>query len=219
MTEKTVVKEFGQLKVGDTIKGPNGENLAVVAANDEHIPETMYEVQSNDGATLKASGNHLWYIETNLDVSLHSNRRKTGARLFSRLPEKITESLIDVAEYSGEEEIETALIDMIELLECKNDAIAVNALIRIAESIGHISENSVKVQDMYTGKESTVKTIRHYDGKRFTQQILSLTGKRKFKKRWPLIVGRVVTTEDMLELSRIFDINIPESRNDFSNDK
>lgn len=215
MTKKTILKRFGDLEPGDVVKDDNGE-VTVIEAYDEHIPETMYEVETESGATVKASGNHLWYVETSLDINLHSERRRIGSKLFKKLPKNVIDELLEIAEYSGEEEIETALIDMIALLDVENNPEAVASLIRIAESIGPISENNIKMRDLYVNEDTIVNTVRNYDAKRFAQQILSLTGNKKFRKKWSLVVGRVVTTERMLELSENFEVYIPDARNNIA---
>ena len=212
MVKKTILKRFGDLEPGDVVKDANGE-VTVLEAYDEHIPETMYEIETDSGASVKASGNHLWYIETSLDINLHSERRRTGAKLFKKLPKKVIDELLEIAEYSGEEELETALIDMIALLDVEDNKEAVASLIRIAESIGPISENNIKMRDLYVNEDTIVNTVRNYDAKRFAQQILSLTGNKKFRKQWSLVVGRVVTTERMLELSENFEVYIPDTHN------
>ena len=213
MTEKTTLKRFGDLVPGDVIRDGEG-NVTVVEAYDEHIPESMYEITTDGGDTVKASGNHLWYIETSLDISLHRERRKSGKKLFGALPKKSIDKLVEIAEYDDvDDDLETALIDMVALLECDGQQEAIDSLVRVAESIGPVSENSQKAKDIYTNEDFLIGSVRHYDGIRFAQQILSLTGNRKFKKKWPLIVGRVVTTEQMLELIEDFEINIPDAPN------
>ena len=210
MSKKTILKRFGDLEVGDVVRAPNGKETELTQAYDEHTPETMYEVETGSGDTVLASGNHLWYVETSLDLSLHHDRRKNGKKFFGNLSEEVIAELLKVAEYESDEEIETSLIDIITLLGVTGDREATSTIVRVAESIGPIAENNTKNVDLYLDEEIFTTTVRGYDAKRFTQQILSLTGKRAYKKRWPLLVGRVVTTEQMVELSKHFDVNLPK---------
>lgn len=191
-----MLKKFGDLVPGDVIRGADGREVKVVAAHDWHVPETMYELELEDGSTLKASGNHLWYIETEFDYSLHRKRRADGKKLFKNISEDGMELLIEQANF--EDYTETALIDMVALADGVNDREKTQALVRVAESIGHVAESNQALEDLATGEILESVLVRTYDAKIFAQQILSLTGKREFKKKWPLIVGRIVTTEDIV---------------------
>lgn len=214
---ETYLKRFGDLVEGDVIRAPDGSMTTVTEAYDQYIPKTMYEIEDNNGNTIKASGNHLWYIETDLDISLHAERRRAGSKLFKKLSKENFDELLKLAEFDGEEEIETTLIDVMCLINMDRDPEALKVIVRVAESIGPVSESNVIFQDYINTDDREIKaTIRGYDAKRFGQQLLSLTGVRKYKKRWPLITGRVVTTEQMIELSENFEVNIPESKQNIS---
>lgn len=202
-----VLKRFGDLVPGDIIRGPNGEEVVVKEAYEEHLPERMFEIELENGETIKASGNHLWYIETNFDHDYHRERRREGKRLLSKqLNDEMTENLIQIA--ASEDEIETSLMDVANLLEAWDNRPVLYLLERIVESIGHVSENKSEYQDISTGETyvNPVNDVRHYDARRLAQQILSLSGKRKFVKKYPLIVGKVITTLDLLDLP---DAEIP----------
>lgn len=191
-----MLKRFGDLVPGDIIRGADGREVEVVAAHEPHIPEKMYELELDDGSTLKVSGNHLWYIETEFDYSLHRKRRSDGKRLFKNISEEGLELLIESASY--EDYTETALMDMVALADAVDNPEATQALVRVAESIGHVAENNQALEDLASGEILESVLVRTYDAKIFSQQILSLIGKKEFKKRWPLVVGRVVTTEDIV---------------------
>ena len=201
------VKRFGDLVPGDVLLGPGGTEVMVSTAYEEHTPESMYEVESEDGRVVTVSGNHLWYVVTALDRALHNLRIKDGRRHFGTLDGETIERLEEVAVSNAP--TETTLIDMIALCRMEGNEKGVNALIRVAESLGPISENKTGYVDYYTGEEVTKMTVRGYDANLFCQQVLCLTGKRKYRKRYPLIAGRVVTTEAMLLLGN--DITIPSS--------
>lgn len=68
------------LKVGDVIVGPNGERTEITDVYEEHIPERMYELTMANGETIKCSGNHLWYCESDSD--------RKGRKKYERLAKK-----------------------------------------------------------------------------------------------------------------------------------
>lgn len=205
------LKRFGDLKPGDVIVGRDGKPTTVVEAYDEHIPERMFEIEMEDGTTIKASGNHMWYVETKFDHSYHRQRRVSGRKALKEITSETVENLKGIA--TAEDEIETSLSDMVNLLDAEENNEIIQVLDRIASSLGHISENKNIYRDYLTGEEIENPTVvRHYDAKQFCQQILSLTGKRSFKKQYPLIVGQVITTEDLLDLGEDVEIPVVESR-------
>lgn len=200
------IKNFGDLEPGDVILGGDGEPVTVVQAYEPHLPETMWELELENGETIKASGNHLFYVETPWDWELHGLRRKVGRKAFRKLPKGTFELLERVAE--SPQEVETSLIDMVTLTQAAGDEAAVRALERIAESIGHVAENTDSYEDISTGELMEDPTIRTYDARRFAQQLLSLSSHRRYRRRWPLVVGKVVTTEQMVEMSESVEIPV-----------
>lgn len=209
------VVPFGSLQEGDEIKGVDGHWHKIVADYPEHTPEEMFEVETDSGRTIKVSGNHLWYVETSLDRSLHPSRLKDSRRCFSNLDGEVVERLWEIALY--ETEVETTLSDMIELLQFKDDNSAVSCLVRIAESIGPIAESNIVVEDLLDESESMTNKIPGYEARRFAQQILSLRNQKDGRPRgrtarslWPVIVGRVVKTSDIMQLSEFFDVYLPD---------
>lgn len=202
------IKKFGDVEVGDIILGTDGKPTQVVAAYDSHIPEKMYEIEDEDGNIIKASGNHLWYIETSNDYALHRQRRKIGKKILKNLTQKQIDELVKIAE-TQDSIIETSLIDMFTLLNGKDNTQLLGVLSRIAESLGPIAEENVVYQDYLTHEEidDLSENIRHYDAVLFAQQILVLTGKKPFIKNWTLIIGQVITTENMVDI--VGDMHIP----------
>lgn len=200
--------KFGDLQDGDIIRGANGEPLMVKKTYNTHIPETMYEIEADNGNIIKASGNHLWYIETSNDYSMHRQRRISGKKIVSKLNSDALQLLVETAE--SEDEIETSVADMIELVGSRKDPEVVQMIVRIAESLGHIAENNSEMSDLHTGEKITTEN-RTYDAKLFSQQILSMFG-RKMKKRWPLIIGRVVTTEQLVTLYEDAELPVMKMR-------
>lgn len=190
-----VLKNFGDLVPGDRVMGAHGHPVTVVRTYDEHLPETMYRLEFDNGKTIEASGNHLWYCESSLDRSLHRQRLKEGPRLLKTLPEGVEEQLLELAE--SEEEVDVRLIDMVAMLHAEEDRVLTQVLVRVAESLGHIAEENTAYEDLYSGEEVGKTTLRTYDARLFAQQLLSLRDK-KLRKRWPVVVGQVLTTEQLL---------------------
>ncbi len=199
------LKRFGDLQPGDVLVG-SGEPVTVVKAYEEHIPETMWEIEIDDGTIVKASGNHLWYCESRLDWELHSLRKKDGKRLLKDVTPQALALLEETA--TKEESVETRLIDMVILLQAVRNQELLNAVERVADSIGHVAENSMSFEDI-SGEGEEEEHIRSYDAKLFAQQLLSLTGKRKYKK-YKLIVGSIMTTDAMMELGEIVELPVTD---------
>lgn len=204
------LKTFGELEVGDMIPGPNGP-VQVIKVYDEHIPEEMFRLTFEDKKRklriIDASSNHLWYIETKLDKELHRKRVKDGLRLFSDLIDDIEPTAFEILEVEGRAEV--ALTDMIQFMDA-NTPEKIKAVVRVAESIGHIIEEKTMLEDFESGTIINSTDLRLYDGKRFVQQLLSLASK-SWAKDYPLIVGRVVTT-GQLSMLAMMNLDIPEIR-------
>jgi len=202
----TKYKKLSEIKPGDRIIGKNGKPVTVTDAYDPHIPEKTYEITLDNGSIIKASGNHLWYIETEIDKELHYLRVKEAKKTLKNLPKESIQLLLNVA--NSEDEVETSLIDMVYLVGGEKDNKIQNLTVRIAESLGHIAETNLSYSDLDTYEEIEIqKGFRTYDARQFCQQMLSLTGKRQYRKKWKVIIGKVVNTEQLLLLGE--NINIP----------
>lgn len=198
------LKNFGDLQPGDQLIGSDGQPVTVVRAYDEHIPENMWEIELEDGSLIKASGNHLWYCETRLDWELHALRKRTAKKLLKNA----TPQAIALLEESAAKEnpVETRLVDMVTLLQAAGNQEYVNTIERVADAIGHVSENTMVFEDL-NGEGGEEESIRTYDARLFAQQLLKLTGKRKYK-HYRLIVGSVMTTDAMMELGETVEIPV-----------
>lgn len=198
------LKTFGELEAGDMIRGTSGPTT-VTQVYKEHTPDSMYRIAFDNGKEIEASGNHLWYIETSLDRQLHKRRVKKFRKLFSPLSEELERELKSILALNTI--AETALIDVIELMQSYESKEKINALIRIAESIGPVAEEDSEAQDLLTGDSIRTEGIRLYDAKRFVQQIFALSSKA-WEKKWPIMVGKVVTTEYLATLA--LHVEIPD---------
>lgn len=90
---KTEVVKFGDLKPGDKLIGVGGQPVEVTDVYEKHIPESMYEIEMEDGEVVQASGNHLWYCETNIDVKNRDEYKRLAEKFFANneVPNKLVE--------------------------------------------------------------------------------------------------------------------------------
>lgn len=90
---KTEVVKFGDLKPGDKLIGVGGQPVEVTDVYEKHIPESMYEIEMEDGEVVQASGNHLWYCETNIDVKNRDEYKRLAEKFFANneVPNKLIE--------------------------------------------------------------------------------------------------------------------------------
>ena len=200
------VKEFGELQVGDFVVGSDGKPVEVLRVYDEHIPETMWELEMEDGTLISASGNHLWYCETSLDWELHRSRKIVGKKLWRTLTKETRALLEETA--TKDESVETRLIDMVTLLRVSDNREFFQAVERIADAIGHVAEETSTYED-FLWDESEEELIRTYDARLFAQQLLALSGERRYSHH-KLIVGSVMTTDAMMSMGD--SVEIPVTR-------
>lgn len=208
------MRRFGDLKEGDVILSPEGKKVTVTRAYDHHVPVSMYEVEVWDGSTVKASGNHLWYVETGIDRSYHQLRKKRAKKVLSTLSYDTISDFFELATHhdvKDSEYAELSLGDLLGLTNRSDDPDMMDVFSRIALSLGHIVEETVRNVALDTGQEVSSDIIPLYDTKAFCQQVLSLTGRKIYTKVWKPVIGRVVTTEEMLELSKSDEVDIPDA--------
>lgn len=203
--EDFIPVDFGDLKAGDVILDADGE-VTVSRAYDEHIPERMYRIELKDGSVIKASGNHLWYIEPTMDIQGHRGRLLEAKRVLAGHTDWFDDA--EEVAYEPEKKYEIAMEDLMNFFDFIEDESARYFFLkRIADSIGHISEETITQQDVITGETVVNPMTMIYDARCFMQQALSLTGLPEYSKEWPVIVGRVVTTDEIFE--KYPDADIP----------
>lgn len=106
---KTRIVDFGDLQPGDNIVGSDGLPVQVTDVYEKHLPETMYEIEMEDGEVVQASGNHMWYCETNIDVKNKDEYERLAQAFFANndIPTKLEEDelfpLVDIIKIFGEE--------------------------------------------------------------------------------------------------------------------
>lgn len=196
MSDEYEVKRFGDLEEGDILVGADGQPVPVLKAYEHHTPERMYEIEvEGRDEPIRASGNHLWYIESAVDLATHKARLREAKKLLKNASPKLLDGLHDIAML--DEVYEITLMELVEVLDFIEPYEArYNFARRVVSSIGHIAEETKTYQDLSTGEEVTAPMDKIYDGTLAARQILGLTGLRKYKK-YKVIPGRVVTTDEL----------------------
>lgn len=199
------VKNFGDVEPGDWVLGSDGQPVEVTRVHDVHTPESMWEIELNDGTVVKASGNHLWYCETKLDWELHALRKKESRKALESVITPQILKLLDEAS-KKEELVETSMADMVTLLQAATHPEILDVVVRVAESLGHVAEQTTTF-DVLDDDEIEPEMIRMYDARSFASQLLALTGLRPYRKI-PIIVGSVMTTDAMMELGETAELPV-----------
>lgn len=200
-----VTKKFSELEEGDLLVGPTGDLVPVRTVYASHVPASMYQLEGPDGQTIEVSGNHLWYVETTPDQKNHAVRVKKASRIFKKLSEDSLSCLQELIDMEAEV-VRADLGDMLDFCDCgSEDEQLREAVVRIAVSLGPIEEENTIQEDVETGTVLSEVSKRIYDARKFAKQIFALRDGRKND----VIVGRVVTTEQMLILMPL-GVHIPE---------
>jgi len=204
--EQIQILRFGDLQEGDVLIGSQGRTT-VTHGFDAHIPDSMYLIETDGGVELELSGNHLLYVIKADDRDLHRLRLSEGKKLGKSLTDLSIEIIEEIAA-SGDGK-HGMIAEFEDFIEPKSPELW-KALVRVAESIGPSSERRLLVNDL-EGSEQPIfeATIQNYDRRIFAQQLLSVLNIGKARKRWPVIVGTVMTVE-MLTSYDPDDIYIPD---------
>lgn len=205
------VTTFGELKPGDVLVGSQGK-VQISHAFDEHLPDSMYELEFDNGVKLRASGNHLLYVVSGLDRECHRNRLTNGKALGKKISAEVIEELKGLASGEVNKGAQTSVRDFIDMLGSNIPGVT-ETVVRIAESIGHSSENRYYVNH---GQDDEVAEalnrdpvmIKFYDCQLFAQQLLSVFNIKGYRKKYPVIVGSVIKVEDLLNMDTE-DLYIP----------
>lgn len=200
-------KRIGDVEPGDILVGPENQPVRVKRGYEEHIPEDMFVFTVDSGMKVKASGNHLWYVETETDRALHRSRLAKGRKLGKRLRETAIELLEDYARHDDLDD-GISLYELCSLVDADSDITTMDAIARIAESLGPI------VMETYMEKETgETSELWKYSRKLAAQQVLSVFDVARYRREFPPIVGRVVNTRQIAEMNEV--VHIPEVE-DFS---
>lgn len=196
---KKEVVNFEDLKESDFVLSSSNEPTAISEAYEEHIPETMFELTTDSGETIKASGNHLWYAITNNDRDLYHYRLRLGKKLGKNISQKSIKILEEIAMLDSVEISVREMLDSIDERAFLNNPLSY-AILRVAEGVGPIAERNFFIDYLDDESDPLLETtVILYDSKRFAQQLLSFFNVEKYRKKWPLLVGRVMTTEELAE--------------------
>lgn len=202
---KEEIVEFGDLKEGDLIKGSDGKPVRVSRSYDVHIPEKSYRIEGEDGEVIVASGNHLWYLETDIDIALHSARVSEARKIFRELDPQTIEFLEEMASFESERGKDGIILssravsmnELLGILFTENDSSKIAVVGRICISVGPIQEDSYLIYDVESDSHYKANSnIPIYSFPEVSRQILPLTGKRKYRK-FPVLRGSVVTTDKL----------------------
>lgn len=204
--EKIELIRFGDLQEGDVLIGSSGRT-AVTEGFEAHVPESMYILETDSGIELEVSGNHLLYVVKASDRDLHRKRLADGKKLGRSLSKDSITALEELARATDGKE--GLIAEFEDFLEPKSPELRAH-LVRIAESLGPVSESQLYVDDLGGTEEPLfLSSIQNYDRSRFAQQLLSVLNIGRARKLWPTIVGTVLTAE-MLAAYDPEDIYIPD---------
>lgn len=204
---------FGDVKEGDYLLDENLQPVEVTDVYPEHVPDRMFRVEDEEGNYVDVSGTHLWYVVTSGDKEFHSERVKIAKDcLFPILEENkyAKDNLLSWADntFKKDEILETTVADVISLLY-NDDSVdlidpdkqeVIYSVSRIAQSIGHVAESNIEYQDLAFVDEKEFEKVNLYDARQIAQQILSICYPKLYKKRFPIRVGKVITTIEMFNL-------------------
>lgn len=194
---KTEIKEFGDLIPGDKIIGADGEPVTVTAAYEKHIPKAMYEIEMEDGEVVQASGNHMWYCETELDEKNKSHYKELAREYFSshEIPDKVDED---------------ELFPIQDMILIFGDEVNTIMFIELAcKSLGYSSYTPHLMYDdkmKVAGYKEMILNYSYNDLMDFLHQMK----KSVMENKGYFYFGQVRTTDEIFELmSKGVDINIP----------
>jgi len=204
--EELEIISFGELKEGDVILGSSGR-ATVVQGFDPHIPKSMYVIETDSGIELELSGNHLLYVVTANDRDLHRLRLSEGKRLGKTISAPSLEILEDLAQSTDGKH--GMIAEFENFIEPKSPELWAT-LVRVAESLGPVSESNLLVDDLGGREEPLYESaIQNYDRRDFARQLLSVLNIGRARKLWPVVVGTVMPVESLLTHSPE-DIYIPD---------
>lgn len=194
---KTELKEFGDLVPGDKIIGADGNPVTVTASYEKHIPEKMYEIEMEDGEVVQASGNHLWYCETELDEKNKDYYEKIAREYFDNydIPEKLDED---------------ELFPIQDMTLIFGDEVNIVLFIELAcKSLGYTSYTPHLMYDdkmKIAGRKEAVFNYSYNDLIDFLNKMKSSI----IDKKGYFYYGQVRTTDEIFDLiNKGLDVNIP----------
>lgn len=203
---KTELKKFGDLVPGDQIIGANGKPVTVTAAYEKHIPKVMYEIEMEDGEVVQASGNHMWYCETELDEKNKFHYEELAGEYFRshEIPNKLDED---------------ELFPIQDIIKIFGDKMNVILFIEKAcKSLGYSSYTPHLMYDdkfKIAGHKEAIFNYSYNDLIDFLHQMKSST----INNEGYFYFGEVRTTDEIFELiNKGMDVNIPHKSDIIENE-
>lgn len=203
------VKTFENVTVGDVLAGPDGP-VTVTDVYDLHLPKDCFELVTEKGDTVVVSGSHLFYVITDDALSKHRKRCREAKRVLKDIGSECEEMLTYMAQRTVPVMERAVSIDY--MADYIGDSDEMKAVLRrIARSIGPVIEEHQTRVDLFDDAVYTVDEYL-YDSKLFAQQVLGLYAPRRYRKRYPVLVGEVMNA---YELSTIYpQADLPEVKMD-----
>lgn len=194
---KTELTTFGELKPGDKIIGADGQPVEVTAVYDKHFPDKMYEIELEDGEIVRASGNHMWYCETEEDSKFKEEYSRLAKKFFDLydIPEKLEEDELfpteDLIQIFGQE-VETMLF-----------------IEKACKSLGYSSYTPHMVFDGFKEDISNRGIVMNYSYNDFVDFLQDMK-RSLLENKGYFYFGEVRTTDEIFDLiEKGADINIP----------
>lgn len=196
MNDDYEIVKFGNLKEGDKLVGSNNELVEVNKVYQKHIPHKMFEIEMEDGAVIKASGNHLWYCETDTDLNGREEYLKLAQEFFknNEIPQEV-----DGNPYYS----------LYEMVNIFGDNIKTQLFIeRACRSLGYSSFTPhIILEDL---KKTSNEIIYNYDYNDLIK-FLQIMKESVLNDKGYFYYGEVRTTEEIAELiiNHNINVNIP----------
>lgn len=196
---ETELTTFGELKPGDKIIGADGKPVEVTAAYDKYTPERMYEIEMEDGETVQASGNHMWYCETQFDLQDKEEYLSMAKDFFENkeIPGKLEEDEL------------FPLQDMV--LIFGDDVKTMLFIEKVCRSLGYssYSPHLLYVDKLSEGNMAKQEIIMNYSYNDFIDFLHQMKEAVLENKRY-FFFGEVRTTDEIFSwIQKGVDVNIP----------
>ena len=226
MSEFTVLKPISEIQAGEWVKGAGGNPVEVSRAYDVHVPTRMFEIATDDGGTVEVSGSHLLYVETDLDKSLFSKRKKMVRNCLKVLPKDSYDLLqswakAPIVESDEEKPQEYTLAELASKLGLSVDSAFYPFFVRTIESVGMCSQ-TILIQQVFEGDEEVEHEypLNYYNARAVALELLKFGDKKRLQpelreklKHTKPRLGRVITAEELFnEFSAEKNYEIPSGK-------
>lgn len=195
--EEYEIVPLGEIVPGDEIisGSPNGSlTTTVLSTSPITIPKEMYLIEDEDGVESRVSGDHLFYVETSIDLENHSRRVYLGSKILKKFLE-----LEDVKHFFDYPAEEVSLYQIEKTFEKIYSKEIRECIRRVLLSVGPTSyEDGLNGNPVFLYKKEAVYN-----------QLISIRNKRYDS----VIIGRVITASEIAEIvSAGIEVKIPSPR-------